>query len=162
MKRHLRDSKRIRPLALSVFVIAMLGLVLSPPTASAQKLVIKPVAEKKVKQLPAGPLYWRIENFTTLAEAQTAAGPTGLVAEVVGKAWLLTLAPQGGSSPGGSTVTEIGPVPIVTAPEYLLRINRANGPPGAKTRVHSHARSETFYYLTGTPGQKQPEAVSSA
>jgi hypothetical protein len=56
----------------------MMALVLSPSTASAQKFEIKPVAEKKVQQLPSGPLFWRIDNFSTLAQAQAAAGPTGL------------------------------------------------------------------------------------
>jgi len=47
------------------------------PLASAQGFVIKPVAEKKVQQLPPGPLYWRVENFPTLADAQ-AAGLAGV------------------------------------------------------------------------------------
>jgi hypothetical protein len=53
-------------------------MVLSPSTASAQKFEITAVAEKKVQQLPSGPLFWRIDNFPTLAQAQAAAGPTGL------------------------------------------------------------------------------------
>jgi hypothetical protein len=70
---------RRSPLALITCVaVAMMGLVLSPSTASAQKFEIKPVAEKKVQQLPSGPLFWRIDNFSTLAQAQAAAGPTGL------------------------------------------------------------------------------------
>ena len=39
-----------------------------------QPLVIKPLAEKKVTDLPPGALFWRIENFATLAQAQAAAG----------------------------------------------------------------------------------------
>ncbi|HZD40887.1 MAG TPA: hypothetical protein VE131_09215 [Terriglobales bacterium] len=33
-------------------------------------MVVKPVVEKKINQLPAGPLYWRLENFPTLAKAR--------------------------------------------------------------------------------------------
>jgi hypothetical protein len=120
----------------------------------------KPVAEKKVQQLPPGPLFWRIDNFPTLAQAQAAAGPTGLAAEVAGKVWLFTLGPKGGSSPGGSKVTEIGPVPPITAPEYLLRINNTGGPPGVKTPVHTHPGSETFYVLSGQLSQKSPHGAS--
>ena len=47
----------------------------------------KSVAEKMIGQLPAGPLFWRIDNFSTLAQAQAVAGPTGLAAEVAGKVW---------------------------------------------------------------------------
>ena len=140
--------------------VAIAGLVLSPSIASAQKFEVKSVAEKKIQQLPPGPLFWRIDNFPTLAQAQAAAGPTGLAAEVAGKVWLFTLGPKGGSSPGGSKVAEIGPVPPVDAPEYLLRINNTGGPPGVKTPVHTHPGSETFYVLTGQLSQKSPHGVS--
>src|SRR5918994_7283736 len=117
--------------------------------AAQQKFEIKTVAEKKIKELPSEPLYWTIENYPTLAEAQAAAGPTSLAAEVAGKVWLFTLGPKGSSTSGGSKVVEIGPVPPVTASEYLLRVNNGSGPPGAKTPVHTHQASEAFYVLAG-------------
>ncbi|MBM3356785.1 MAG: cupin domain-containing protein [Betaproteobacteria bacterium] len=138
-----------------------LALGLSQP-AAAQKFDIKPVAEKKVKQLPSGVLYWRLENFPTLAQAEAAAGPTSLAAEAAGRVWLFTLGPKGGSTPGGSKVAEVGPVPPISASEYLLRINRAGGPGGAKTPVHTHPGSEAFYVLAGRLGQKTPHGVSYA
>lgn len=133
-----------------------------PPLAWAQGFVIKPVAEKKVQQLPPGTLYWRVERFPALATAQAAAGPTSLAAEVDGKSWLFTLGPKGGSTQGASKVAEIGPVPPVVATEYLLRINSTGGPPGARTSVHTHPGSEAFYVLTGRLGQKTPDGVSHA
>lgn len=57
-------------------------------------------------------------------------------------------------------MAEIGPVPPITAPEYLLRINKTGGPPGVKTPVHTHPGSETFYVLTGQLGQKTPHGES--
>ena len=145
--------------SLVVWITAILGLLLAT-AAQAQKFDITPVAEKKVPQLPPGPLFWRIDTFPTLAEARTAASPTALAAEVDGKAWLFTLGPPGGSSPGGSKMAEIGPVPAITAPEYLLRVVRSGGPPGAKTPVHTHPGSETFYVLTGELTQQTPEGVN--
>jgi quercetin dioxygenase-like cupin family protein len=133
-----------------------------PATAAGEKLVVKAVTEKKVKQLPAGPLYWRLENFPTLAQAQAAVGASTLAAEIEGKVWLFTLGPKGGATPGGSEVAEIGPVPALAAPEYLLRINQASGPPGAKTPVHSHPGSEAFYVLAGQVGQQTPDGVHHA
>jgi hypothetical protein len=138
------------------------GLLLLPSPAAAQKFEIKPVAEKRLKQLPSGTLYWRLEHFPTLAQAEAAAGPTSLAAEVAGKVWLFTLGPKGSATRGGSKVVEIGPVPPVSAPEYMLRINRAGGPPGAKTPVHTHPGSEAFYVLAGRVGQKTPHGVSYA
>jgi hypothetical protein len=147
-------------IAQSVIGVALaLGLMLP---AAAQKFEIKPVAEKKVKQLPSGMLYWRIENFPTLAQAEAAAGATSLAAEVAGKAWLFTLGEKGGATRGGSKVAEIGPVPPISATEYLLRVNRAGGAPGAKTPVHTHPGSEAFYVLAGRLGQKTPHGTSYA
>jgi quercetin dioxygenase-like cupin family protein len=136
----------------------MAGL-LSSTVAQAQEFDITPVAEKKVSQLPPGPLFWRVETFATLAKAQAAASSTALAAEVDGKAWLFTLGSRGESSAGGSKVAEIGPVPSITAPEYLLRVVRSGGPPGAITKVHTHPGSENFYVLSGELTQKTPEGV---
>jgi hypothetical protein len=116
---------------------------------SQQPLAIKSVAERKVADLPAGPLFWRIENFSTVEQARAVAGPWALVAESAGRIWLFTLGPAGGSSPGAAKVAEVGPIPRVTAPQYLLRINEASGPPGSITPVHTHPGSEAFHVLAG-------------
>jgi hypothetical protein len=138
--------------------IALLALLV-PTTAWAQKLEVTPVVEKKVAQLPDGALFWQIETFPTLAAAEAAAGPTSLAAEVGGKAWLFTLGAEGAAGHGGTPVTQIGPVPPITAPEYLLRINRATGAPGAKTAIHSHPGPEAFYVLAGRMTQRTPQGT---
>ena len=51
-------------------------------------------------------------------------------------------------------------MPPIPASEYLLRVNSAGGPPGAKTPVHTHPASETFYVLTGELIQKTPHDES--
>jgi hypothetical protein len=105
---------------------------------------------------------WRIETFPTRNDSQAAATATSLAAEVSGKAWLFTLGLKGGATPGGRKVAEIGPVPAIAAPEYLLRINHASGPPGAKTPVHTHPGSEAFFVLVGKLGQRTPHGVAHA
>ena len=135
--------------------LCALGLLLSyEPTTAEPLYVVKPVAQKKIKDLPAGPLYWRVETFPTLADAKAAVGPDGwnpaavryelttsLIAEVVGKVWVVTLGAKGAATPSGTKVAEVGPVPRFTAPEYLLRLNYGSGPPKAKIPVHSHPGS---------------------
>ena len=151
----------MRGILIGMATVLVSGPCLLQPTATAQQeFFIKPVAEKKLKELPAGPLYWLVENFPTLADAQAAARPTSLAVDVAGKVWLFTLGAKGGSTPGGGKVVEVGPVPPITAPEYLLRINYTGGAPGAKTPVHTHPGSEAFYVLTGRLGQKTPHGVS--
>ncbi len=154
---------RAKPTILMAVLICLAGLVLSRPAGAAEteaKFVVKPIAEKKLTQLPAGPLYWRVETYPTIAQAKTAEGPPSLAVEVAGRSWLVTLGGKGGSTAGGTTVAEIGPVPPPpSAPEYLLRINNASGPPGVKTPVHTHPGSETFYVLSGELSQKTPRGV---
>jgi hypothetical protein len=141
-------------------VVTTAAALLTSSIALAQEFKIQPIAEKKIPQLPSGPLFWRVDTFSTLGQAQAAAGPTALAVEAANKDWLFTLGPKGGSSAGGTMVAEIGPAPTFTAPQYLLRINSASGPPGVKTPVHTHPGSETFYVLTGELGQKTPHGMS--
>ena len=145
---------------IGVVVALASGSCLSQSTVTApQALVIKPLAEKKVTELPAGPLVWRLENFPSLTQAQDASGPTGLVVQAGGKVWLFTLGPAGGASEGGTKVAEIGPIPKVNATQYLLRINEASGPPGSTTPVHTHPGSESFYVLAGETSSQGPHGV---
>jgi hypothetical protein len=129
------------------------------PAIAQQALSIKPLAERKVAELPAGPLFWRIENFPALADAQAAAGPTSLAVQAAGKAWLFTLGPAGGATAGSTKVVEVGPLPPVTAMQYLLRINEATGAPGSVTPVHTHPGSEAFYVLAGETSSRGPHGV---
>jgi hypothetical protein len=128
-------------------------------TAGAGTLVVKPLVEKRVDRLPAGPLFWRVETFATLAQARAAAGPLGLAAESGGKAWLFTLGPAGGSSSGSTKMVEVGPIPEISAGQYLLRINEASGPPGSVTPIHSHPGSEAAYVLAGEESFRTPHGV---
>lgn len=154
--------------------VIYIGALLLPASSMAEdvRYVVKPVAEMKVKALPKGPLYWRVESFPTLEQAKAAASPyrwnpdtvsydglPSLTAEVAGKAWLFTLGPQGGATRGGTKMAEVGPVPPLSAPEYLLRVNYGSGPPGAKTPIHTHPGSEAFYVVAGKLGQRTPEGT---
>ena len=137
------------------FSLCSIGVALLPATAAAQaEFVVTPVAERTVAELPAGPLYWQVETFPALADAEAAAGPLSLTAEVEGKAWLFTLGAKGAPAHGGSVVAEIGPLVDVSAPEYLLRVNTGVAPPGAKTAVHTHPGTEAFFVLEGQLSQK--------
>ncbi len=159
------NPRRLNKLYFIAWMVSLFTAPLSPSApASAEpgQFIVSPVAEKKLNELPPGSLYWRIEIFPTVDEAQSAAAAslTSLAAAVSGKVWLFTLGQKGGTTPGGVKVAEVGPVPVFVAPEYLLRINHAGGPPGSKTPVHSHPGSESFYVLAGQVSQRTPHGVS--
>ena len=146
------------PRFLSLLVGAA-ALVLVSASMAQQALVIRPLAERKVADLPSGELFWRIENYPSKEAAQAAAGNWSLVAEAAGKVWLFTLGSAGGSSPGGTKVSEVGPITRIAAPQYLLRINEASGPPGSVTPVHKHPGSEAFYVLAGEQSIRGPQGT---
>ena len=138
------------------------GLAVCVPSQWAvaqQALAIKPLAERKVLELPPGQLFWRIENFDSMADANAAAGPWSLVAESAGKVWLFTLGSSGNSSAKAAKIAEVGPIPRINATQYLLRINDASGPPGSVTAVHSHPGSEAFFVLTGEQSIRGPNGT---
>jgi hypothetical protein len=112
-------------------------------------LRIKPLAERKVTELPAGTLVWTIETFDSVAAARNAEGPWSLVVESEGKVWLFSLGNPGARSSSGTRVAEVGPIPRISAKTYLLRINDASGAPGSVTPIHSHPGSEAFFVLSG-------------
>jgi hypothetical protein len=150
------DMRRILALCMG------LGLLAPPCARAEQALLIKPLAEKNVSQLPAGQLFWRIENFRTLneAKAEAAMRAWSLVAESSGKIWLFTLgASDAASSAGAIKVAEVGPIPRVPAARYLLRINDVSGPPGSVTPVHSHPGSEAFLVLDGEQTIKEAHGI---
>ena len=148
-----------RFLVVMVAALAWIACVLPISAIAQQALVITALAERRVAELPTGLLYWRIENFASLAQAQAAANMFALVAEAEGKVWLFTLGPAGGASAGGVKVAEVGPIPRVTATQYLLRINEANGPSGSTTPVHSHPGNEAYLVLAGEQSIRGPDGV---
>jgi mannose-6-phosphate isomerase-like protein (cupin superfamily) len=136
----------IRRICAGALLAASLSLA---PAFAQQALLVKPLAERRVAELPAGDLFWRIETVGTRAQADALTGSTSLVAEAAGKTWLFTLGAAGGATPGATKVAEVGPIARVQASQYLLRINDASGPPGSVTPVHSHPGSEAFFVLSG-------------
>ena len=82
-------SGRRRIIGLTLILVAVAFLSASFGATAQHEYVVKPVAEKKLKELPAGGWYWRIEKFPTLALAKAAGGPLH---------WPLKLAGRSGSS----------------------------------------------------------------
>lgn len=134
-------------------------VALAAGAATAQSLgefVVTKMAEKQVDVLPDGDLYWHVENFDSLQEAMAAAGAYSLAGEFDDKAWLFTLADREAGGSGGAPVATIGPVPRIDTDKFLLRINNATAPVGAKTTVHRHPGPEAFLVLSGQLSQHTP------
>lgn len=141
--------------AAGIFALLLSSSVL----AQQPTLSVKPLVEKKVSELPSGELFWRVETFPTVEQAQAVMTQHSLVAQSRGKIYLVSLGAAGGASTG-TRVAEVGPVPRIAATEYLLRVNEASGPPGSVTSVHSHPGSEAFLVLAGEQSIRTPQGVT--
>jgi quercetin dioxygenase-like cupin family protein len=145
---------------LIVLIVLIFGSSVWPATSVGQQpLVIRPLAELRVTDLPAGELFWRIDRYPSRMDAQAAAGPWSLVAEAADKVWLFTLGSASDFSASGTKVSVVGPISRITASQYLLRINEASGPPGSATPVHSHPGSEAFFVLAGEQSIRSPHGT---
>lgn len=146
--------------------VSTFAMALSAATAARASAptdyVIETIAERRVASLPSTPLVWRIETLPTSTAAKAAEGPYALSASLAGKHWLFTLTSPGGATRGASRVLEIGPVSLPQARAYLLRVNRAGGPPGSQTPVHSHPGSEAIYVLAGQVTQRTSHGTEYA
>ena len=86
---HTKEKSSMQRLSGRLAISLILLWFACAPTARAQQaLVVQPLAERKVTDLPTGELFWRIENYPSRAEAQAAAGDWSLVAESAAKVWL--------------------------------------------------------------------------
>ena len=119
------------------------------------------VVEKRVSQVPPSPLFYRLDTFPSLEAAEAAAGPYGLAGQTSdGRAWLFTLGPSGASSPGGTTVAEVGPLSAPPASEYLLRVQENITPPGRTGDVHTHPGAEGWFVLNGEQTIRTPAGMT--
>lgn len=123
------------------------------------EFVVTKMAETNVDELPEGELYWHVENFSTIDEAKSAGGDFSLAAEFDDKVWLFTLADRRADNRGGTPVASIGPVPRIDSDGFLLRVNNAVAPVGAKTSIHSHPGPEAFLILSGQLTQHTPYSM---
>jgi hypothetical protein len=141
---------------------APVGPAGASPGQAASAFFVTPLAEQRVGTLPEGPLYWTIETFPTAEAATAARSRWSLYAVVNGRHWLFTLGRPGPPTPGATRVAQIGPVAAPPATTWLLRINHAGGPPGARTRVHTHPGSEAIYVLRGEVTQHTAHGTERA
>lgn len=148
------NFRKTTTLALGVAILA----VAAPPLAaqSLGKFVVTKMAETNVDVLPDGELFWHVENFDSLDDAKAAAGEYSLAAEFDDKAWLFTLGDRKSGGMGGKPVASIGPVPRIESESFLLRVNNAIAPIGAKTSIHTHPGPEAFLILSGQLTQHTP------
>jgi quercetin dioxygenase-like cupin family protein len=144
-------------LALSVIAIAALVEAGAPPPVKCAvnsperqgKEGCSILASRPLVASADQPLYWHVDRFETLSEAEKAAGPDGVAAQAHGSVWLMTIEHQTDQHHGGVHAASIGPLPLPTAKRYTMRVVSSLLAPGSMTPVHMHSGPEVWYIITG-------------
>jgi hypothetical protein len=115
-------------------------------------------ATQEIGTLPRGtPIFWRIDEFPTLAAAERARPETGTAVESLGRVWLFTIGPKASRSFGGRHIADVGPLPVTDGARYSARYFEAVFRPGMKSRVHWHPGPEAWLTLSGGICLETPE-----
>ncbi len=117
------------------------------------------LVSEELGQLGERPVYWHIDTYQKLAEAEAAKGPRGTVVQSLGKVWLFTIAEAGWRPSSGERVAEIGPLPITRDAAYTAMYMEAVFKPGMKSSVHRHSGPEAWYTLSGETCLETPNGA---
>lgn len=94
-------------------------------------------------------VYWHIDRFNSLDDANRGAGPNGVATEAHGGVWLMTVEGRGKEHHGGRHVAWIGPFTLPAARDYTMNVRSSLLKQGASTPVHRHSGPEVFYIVVG-------------
>lgn len=160
-------------LAAGISVTALLMLIGSPPAPLSAQTVGRcvPVSERAGRvfgcfimareELGALPvdtsLYWHLDTYPTVAEANAARGARGTVVESLGRIWLLSIAAADYRPAGGKRIVRIGPLPLVTADRFAAVYMEGVFQPGMTSVVHRHPGVEAWYTVEGSMCVETPD-----
>ena len=101
-----------------------------------------------VAAFSAGPLFWHLRSFETLAEAERARAPQDVIAAAGGQAWLFSFGPES-QERAGRLVGRVGPLPLARTGPFQIQLWYVVMPPGTSTGSHLHPGPEAWYVLEG-------------
>ena len=96
-----------------------------------------------------GPVFWHIDEFGSLAGAQSAAGAASVAFSAHGAYWLATVETDTLRHHGGRHRATIGPIPLQAGTRYSMQVMSAYMLPGQMSTIHTHSGPEVWYVLEG-------------
>jgi len=115
------------------------------------------IAHGHVGRLTDAQVFWHLDSYPTLSDAEAAKGPRGTIVESFGKVWLLTVGEKGWRPSGGERVNEIGPLTIHPGRDYVAQYMEARFNPGMTAPSHEHSGPEAWHTLAGETCLETPE-----
>jgi hypothetical protein len=145
----LSDARPVAPLAPTTAASGSIGASGAGGETLPGIATLAGPVQRRIAALPPGPLFWHVESFSSLAEAHAAASQYALAVEAEGKGWLFTLGPHDLRTAGATHLTEIGPLPVPEASEYLLQLSYQSRAGKLVGSEHSHPGVECWYMVKG-------------
>jgi quercetin dioxygenase-like cupin family protein len=116
------------------------------------------LADRSLHASVTQPLYWHIDRFDSLEEAERVAREDSVAAEAHGSAWLMTVERKDREHVDDHHVAWIGPLPLPPGQTYSMRVQSSLLGPGSATPVHTHPGPEVIYVVAGEQCLATPTA----
>jgi hypothetical protein len=117
------------------------------------------LSRQQLPSLPAGPLYWHLDQFVSKAAAEKAAIATSTVVDAFGSVWLFTIERAAWRPKNGKHIANAGPLPVQPASTYAAEYLRSVFSPGMTAPLHVHSGPEAFYAVSGDTCLETPEGI---
>jgi quercetin dioxygenase-like cupin family protein len=117
------------------------------------------IVSEALGRLGQEPMFWHIDTYSSVAEAEAAKRLRGTVVQSLDKVWLFTIAEASWRPSSGERVAQIGPLPINPDAAYTAMYMEADFRPGMKSTVHRHSGPEAWYTLTGETCLETPDGT---
>jgi hypothetical protein len=109
--------------------------------------------------LPAGQMFWHLDQYPTRSAAEAMKGPRSTVVEAFQKFWLYTIAEPEWRPAGGTRIATIGPLPTHPGRPYTARYMEAVFTQGIKGGSHTHSGPEAWFVVSGDQCLETPDKV---
>jgi quercetin dioxygenase-like cupin family protein len=107
-------------------------------------------------------VYWHIDVFESLEDAQRAAGPSGVAFSAHGQVWVAAVDADSAGHRAAGHRTVVGPISLQPGRAYMMQTMSAYFLPGQRTRVHTHAGPEAWYVIAGEQCLETPRRLIRA
>ena len=107
------------------------------------------VSDKRLPGPLVAPVFWHIDEFPTLTDAQRVETPRSLAIVAHGSAWLYSLEVDTTNHRGGKHRAVVGPIPVRSNHLYAMMAMSAYFMPGQYSVVHTHPGPEAWWVLDG-------------
>jgi quercetin dioxygenase-like cupin family protein len=105
--------------------------------------------DRPLPSLGTEPLFWHIDEFTTLEAAQRQSSAVSSALSAHGKFWLATVGPKSSDHHGGVHRADIGPLPIDDDRPRSMMLMSAYFLPQQITTIHVHSGPEAIFVVEG-------------